>query len=301
MLDVALQVIALLLGAYVLLFFTQLAGHLIRRRRTPQPGPVVEEHFGQPIRNLPLVSMACAPFELPNLHAAIEELRASAWRNVLVMGVHGGDFNGLSLRSLGSSGSLFSPFGGYEIGPVEHRPLDVGTDKPLRCIRNGLLLFDAGVKAAVLLVATDRLSPTITLEVMAPTDDDAHRILEQIKRTALARNVYRNKAVSLVCGRDCGATGIQFHDIPAVTRNQLILPEHTVLSWWRGSGFSNDLEAEHANEIPASAIVYSGTTTGHLPSVVVTLVPVTWSRRRKASCQGTDPGEREVVAGPRRR
>ena len=98
------------------------------------------------------------------------------------------------------------------------------------CVNVGLYLIrDGSQRLAVLLSGPDDSRPlnkSISVEVMAPQREIADRFLSDVRDAMRACNVYRGRILSLAPAKSWGdEVLINFHRLPPVRRDQIILPE----------------------------------------------------------------------------
>jgi cell division protease FtsH len=162
-------------------------------------------------------------YERPNLHLAVEDLLGEPDRRAEVVGVVvAEEYHGVSLARLSGESSSAH----FEEGPVEYADVPLPGEQHLACIKRGLYLVREEDQPLALLVSEQQYSrsPGITVEVMAPQRDRAERFLRRLTRQTRHGKAYRGHILSLE--RDCfGSVSIQFHHLPPVRRDELILPE----------------------------------------------------------------------------
>lgn len=121
--------------------------------------------------------------------------------------------------------------------PVQYADLDVGDDAPVRCIERGLWLLECDGLHHAALISNERRprgGSEIRLEIAVPPGDAgqdlAERYFAAIENTITAANAYRGKVLSLeTADHWSGMAGaVLVHRLPAVSRDQVILPEDTL-------------------------------------------------------------------------
>jgi hypothetical protein len=122
------------------------------------------------------------------------------------------------MTALLGSPSLWSP----EIAPIQYDEVpDIGE----RRLRNGLWLAVDNMPLAVLLQGT-------TVEIALAKDDQGLRYSEKffkdLENRINAAGTFRGKAISLEC-RYGGESGVQVHKLRVVSREEVILPDKTLL------------------------------------------------------------------------
>ena len=182
------------------------------------------EHLGVDPAELPSFTERFDPSEHPNLQLALDALLADADDRRL-FGLpaelhHYGDF------------SLASILGGRFHGPAEpcapqfvHAPIDVGRTLP--CLRLGVYFFTYDDTPMVVMVGFSEAHgprPGLLLDIVAGDADAAGRFVSQLRRTMHDHNVYRGKVLSFAFS-EWGGFGISFQTLPAVGRDDIVLPD----------------------------------------------------------------------------
>lgn len=123
------------------------------------------------------------------------------------------------------------------IAPLQYSDIDVGEQIPAKCLDNGLWLCEQGdVRYTVLLSAHREYSrePGIRIEIMVPTGTTGATLVQQcfraLEQAVQAARTYRGKILSLDVDSSYRghSRGITVHRLPAVSRDDVILPEPTL-------------------------------------------------------------------------
>jgi len=189
----------------------------------------LREHFRAAPDRFPIVSQRFEASEHPNLQTGIDAYLAAEGRSATLLGlITSRVFRDVRLAELvrGKSVGNSEPVQ----GPVEYVNVDLADGQVMPCVNIGLYLVRNGSqRLAVLLSGPDDSRPleqSITVEVMAPQREIADRFLSDVRNGMRARNVYRGKILSLAPATGWGdAAVIKFPTLPAVRRDQIILPE----------------------------------------------------------------------------
>mgnify|MGYP000102777991 CR=1 FL=1 len=121
--------------------------------------------------------------------------------------------------------------------PVQYADVDVGDDAPVSCIERGLWLLECdGLRHAALISNETRPQGgcEIRLEIAVPAGEAGQELVQRyfaaIETTITAANAYRGKILSLeTADHWSGMAGaVLVHRLPAVSRDQVILPEETL-------------------------------------------------------------------------
>jgi len=122
-----------------------------------------------------------------------------------------------------------------EFMPLKYIEVDIGDEKPIRCLNNVLYLwYEDSIPMALLLIQDDATPPMFYVDVAVPKASQAEPKIEQImKRLEEAVKdceSYRHKVLSLSSSFDIDSseTAIKVHHLRHVSREQLILPEKTI-------------------------------------------------------------------------
>ncbi len=141
-------------------------------------------------------------------------------------------FDGLDLPELIASGG--SP--AVSVAP-EYEQIDVGEERPIRCLKSGLwLLENTGGRYAVFLAPASRLRQTVGIKFQIATVNDAQgtqtaqAFFDHLEHSVLKAEVYRGKVLSLEQGESFAGTpaAIKVHKLRTVRREQVILPLSTL-------------------------------------------------------------------------
>ncbi|MBR0829238.1 ATP-dependent Clp protease adaptor ClpS [Bradyrhizobium manausense] len=123
------------------------------------------------------------------------------------------------------------------IAPLQYNDVDIGEPTPARCLDNGLwLCASSGLRYAVLLAIHREYSREtgVRIEIMAPAGAAGSALVQQcfsaLEDAVQAARTYRGKILSLDADSDYRgrSRGITVHRLPAVGRDEVILPEQTL-------------------------------------------------------------------------
>jgi hypothetical protein len=186
-------------------------------------------HFGTEPTTLPTIVEKFEKYEHANLHVSIEDYVAHEGRSAQILGILGHDgYRGVSLADLvAPSGSSLMGREGPTEGPVQYVNVRLDGDRVLSCVQCGLYLIrDEDERLAVLVHAGMELHPyaRLKVEVMAPEKACAERFLASLRTALRKHNVYRGHVLSLAVD-EWHSLQVQFHHLPRVCRESIILPE----------------------------------------------------------------------------
>jgi hypothetical protein len=183
----------------------------------------LREHFGREPAVLPVVEQHFGFHQRPNLHLALEELLGEPNRRGDLVGVVAlEDHHAASLARLSRAASANH----FDEGPVEYIDVALPADRQLACVKHGLYLIreDGEPLAALLAQELYTRTPGINVEVMAADRERAERFVRRLTRLTHHGKAYRGHVLSL--DRDCyGGLTFQFHRLPRIGREEIILPE----------------------------------------------------------------------------
>ncbi|MGO8913507.1 MAG: ATP-dependent Clp protease adaptor ClpS [Bradyrhizobium sp.] len=123
------------------------------------------------------------------------------------------------------------------IAPAQYQEVDVGESTPVKCLDNGLWLCETtGLRYAVLLSAHReyRHEADIRVEIAVPAGADGSEFVQrcffELESAVNAARSYRGKILSLDSDEDYRgrSKGITVHKLPAVQREDVVLPEATL-------------------------------------------------------------------------
>lgn len=183
----------------------------------------LRDHFGADPARLPVVEQAFAIHERANFHLALAEMLAESNRQVELLGVLNFEtYNVASLAKLSRAQSSVK----FDEGPVQHADVQLPGERHLACVTNGLYLITEGdCHLAVLLTADlHHRDSQFGIEVMASDREQAEQFSRRIAKETRFGKAYRGHTLSFI--PDCyGRMNVEFHRLPAIRREELILPE----------------------------------------------------------------------------
>lgn len=183
----------------------------------------LRSHFGGDPSTLPVVEQQFASYERANLQLALAEMLAEPQRSSKLMGVIAlEDYRTASLARMSRAGSARN----LDEGPVEYADVPLPGDQHLACVKNGLYLVrENGRPLAVLLTESRQVwQQQFEVEVMAADREQAEKFSRQLARLTRYGKAFRGHTLSLE--QDCrGMLSINFHRLPPISRDELILPE----------------------------------------------------------------------------
>lgn len=182
----------------------------------------LQDHFNADPAELPVLEQSYAFYERANLHLAIDDLSQSADSPPTLTGIVATeDYESVSLSKLSRPATAKN----YDAGPVEYVDEPLPNKQRLSCVKRGLYLCRVNGKPLALLLTEQQYgrAPGIIAEIMAPAKEDAETFAHRLTRAVRHGKAFRGHILSLE--RDCyGGVNVKFHSLPAVNREQIILP-----------------------------------------------------------------------------
>jgi hypothetical protein len=194
-----------------------------KRKKVPAPCARLRRHFGTDPAKLPVVGQEFKKYELANLHLTLQELLAGSDPPPELTGIvlpH--QYSGVSLAKLSHPETAK----GYEEGPVQYADVQLADDQKIACVKQGLYTFrDKGRPLALLVAESEYFhSDSIPVEVMAADREVAEQFARKLAKGVRHGAAFRGKVLSVEA--NChGSVTVQFHKLPPITREALILPE----------------------------------------------------------------------------
>jgi hypothetical protein len=169
-----------------------------------------------------VVTRDLPPFEHVNLQTALDAWSVQPGRSVEIQGIalppH---FGGISLQQL-VSGEALPPM---RLSAPALVDLPNGPHSTLACLRLALLVVsDDRGRYVVMVVAPSEQFPGLQVEVAGLTVPVAQEVLGELDELRARLNVYRGHLLDVTFG-PMGGVGLTFVEPPALTRQDVVLPE----------------------------------------------------------------------------
>ena len=191
----------------------------------------LRKHFSAEPSAFPIVVEQFESSDHPNVQKAIEAYVSERNCSTELIGITADQtfaYSGIGLAQLivsARSGLWGGP--GVTEGPVQYVNIPLEDDRVIACVQCGLYLIGDGQhRLAVLVRGPSEMGITrrVSLEAMAVDRSRAEQFLADLRLSMRKQNVYRGRVLSLTSDRHEG-TKVQFHRLPAIARDQIILPE----------------------------------------------------------------------------
>jgi hypothetical protein len=190
---------------------------------------LLREHLGPEAAGCPVVAGSWQGYDHVNVQVGLDGWLAGWRREHELVGLTGFQHESFGLAD------LLQPGGGHlwlGVGSVAMAALPAGpAGQTLACVRCGLYLAgDGDTRLALLLRGPSDSDPDsdTTLEVACADQAAAQRAIDEVRRHALARSVFRGQVISFgddMFGHGRGSSsGLRFHDRPQPGRDTVVLP-----------------------------------------------------------------------------
>jgi hypothetical protein len=189
---------------------------------------MLRDHLGPDAAGFPVVSGSWPGYDLVNVQVGLNGWLAGWRREHELVGVTGYQHESFGLADLLQPGTERMWLG---VGSVAMEALPAGpAGQTLACVRCGVYLAsDGDTRFALLLRGPAAGDPDgdTTLEVACADQASAQRVIDEVRRLAIARNVFRGHVISFgdgMFGHGRGSGGLRFHDRPQPARDTVVLP-----------------------------------------------------------------------------
>ncbi|CAL9563769.1 AAA family ATPase [Streptomyces sp. enrichment culture] len=201
------------------------------QRKDTEPGRDLSrrlrEHLGAAPADRPVVKAAYPPYDLPNVHLALERWFQGEGRSYELIGMRGAQHHGeLTLGDILEAADRYDRF---TVGAVDYAHLPVSPDAELACVSCGFYLgTEDGERFAVLLRGPqDEYGRNkVEVEVLAQDKEFGDRMLAELDALVRAHNIFRGQVLSFEGSEFGHGLGpFRFHRRPALTRADIVLPD----------------------------------------------------------------------------
>jgi hypothetical protein len=200
----------------------------------------IGEHLGQDPKQLASTGADFAITDHPNLQLALDSTLPDA--ELVGFSSPASGYMPIGFSALVSGNPMA---GSIEPGPVQYTDVEVGDGRIVRCVLAALFLT-RWEDAAVALVLSQSQAPFgssgLRMEGVSPVDGVVSSLLGDLRAAMREHNVYRGRVISLHGGEENALT-VQFHALPEISRDQVVLPEGTIERLERHTvGIANEAE-----------------------------------------------------------
>ncbi|HWO71706.1 MAG TPA: AAA family ATPase [Actinomycetota bacterium] len=184
----------------------------------------LDAHLGGEASGLPVVVEEFAPYDHANVQVGLSAYLEAPGRRHELLGLTGPGRHHLSFADL-----LEQPYG-IGLGSVDLVNLPIGPDETLACVRFGIyLVADAGTPLAIVVRGPQEEFGlgSVRLEVLCRDPGHARRLLAEVRRLMVERNVFRGQVISFGESRMGHVTlgPVVFHRRPELGRDAVVLAE----------------------------------------------------------------------------
>ncbi len=187
----------------------------------------LRDHLGSAPTDRPVVKAAYPPYDLPNIHLALECWFAAAPdRSCELIGMRGAQHHGeLTLGDIIEAADRYDRF---VVGAVDYAHMPVSPDEELACVSCGFFLGAAGDErfAVLLRGPQDEYGRNkVEIEVLARDKEFADRLLADVDALVREHNIFRGQVLSFEGSQFGHGLGpFRFHRRPGLTRDDIVLP-----------------------------------------------------------------------------
>jgi hypothetical protein len=184
-------------------------------------------HLGSAPGDQPVVKAAYAPYDLPNVHLAVERwFEGAEGRSYELIGMRGSSYHGdLTLGDILESADRSNQF---VVGAVDYAQLPVSPDEELACVSFGFYLGREGEERFAVLLrgpADEYGRNKVEIEVLAREKEFADRLLAEFDALVREHNIFRGQILSFEGSEFGEGLGpFRFHRRPTLTRDDIVLP-----------------------------------------------------------------------------
>lgn len=208
----------------------RLVKQLLKEDDTPQRGtallPILDEHFGSPADEMPVVFERIDVHRWADVDIALESI-TSRDPQARLLGVGGGERHHSSLSDLMAN----AEWGRFRQGQVDRLSVAVGPDAERATVAFGLHLFNYQDQPVLVLQRghDPQHGAEPRLEVVASQPEIASRLLAEVRELSLEMSVLRGQVISFSANPyEHSMSGITFTHRPELPADRVILPTGTL-------------------------------------------------------------------------
>ena len=198
----------------------------VAERRESEVAVRLREHLGADPKALPTTSAEFGLTEHANLQLALDAVLPDV--EVVGFTVRHIGFGSVGLAEIVSGQAMTGPI---SFGPVRYVDVEVGDGRVVQCVESGLFLIRRQDVPMALVLSKSGDHPmhpsSLKLDGVSETPGAVSALLRELRAAMREHNVFRGRIISLHQDQD-RATTVQFHTVPAVERDGVILPEGTL-------------------------------------------------------------------------
>jgi hypothetical protein len=187
----------------------------------------LREHLGVDPGELPSTGAEVSLAEQANLQLALNAVLADA--EILGFTTRHPAFGSIGLSEILAGHGMTGPI---RLGPVQYTDVEVGDGRVIQCVASGVFLAVSEGAPIVLVVSPAGDHPmrpsSLKLEGVSTEPGAVSGLLRALRAAMREHNVFRGRIISLHQSGHEGTVGVQFHAVPTVAREGVILPEGTL-------------------------------------------------------------------------
>jgi hypothetical protein len=188
----------------------------------------LREHLGADPKELPTTGTEFPLTEHANLQLAIDAVLSDA--EIVGFTTRHPGFGSVGLAEIVAGQGMTGPI---SFGPVQYTDVEVGDGRVIQCIAGALLLTAHQGRAVALVLSRGGDHPmapsSLKLEGISPEHGVVSLLLREVRAAMREHNVFRGRIISLhQHGRHQETVRVQFHSVPTVEREGVILPDGTL-------------------------------------------------------------------------
>jgi histone H3/H4 len=202
--------------------------HAMRQAATRPESPLAQrlrEHLGADPSELPSTVAELATTDHPNLQLALDAVLPDT--EIVGYSTQHAGFGGVGLAEVIAGMSMAGPI---RPAPVQRVAIEVGDGRVVSCVTMGMYLVQRdGAPVALVLSRGERPwgGSALKVEGVSPDPGAVPALLGELRAAMREHNVYRGKVISLH-QREDQAVSVQFHRLPEIAREAVILPDGTL-------------------------------------------------------------------------
>ena len=187
----------------------------------------VREHLGADPKELPTTAAEFPLTEEANLQLALDAVLGDA--EILGFTTRHARFGMIGLAEILAGQAMTGPI---SLGPVQHADVVVGDGRVIECVTSGVFLAAHEGAPVVLVLSRGGDHPmqpsSLKLEGVSPRRRAVSQLLGVLRAAMREHNVFRGRIISLHQAGHEGTVGVQFHAVPTVGRDGVVLPPGTL-------------------------------------------------------------------------
>jgi cell division protease FtsH len=187
----------------------------------------LREHLGGDPKELPTTGAEFPMAEQANLQLAIDAVLGDA--AIVGFATRHMGFGSVGLAEIVAGQAMM---GAISVGPVQYADVEVGDGRVIQCIVSALFLAVHRGSAIALVLSRGGDHPmapsSLKLEGVSASPGMISELLRELRSAMREHNVFRGRIISLHQRGQHETVSVQYHALPSVTRESVILPAGTM-------------------------------------------------------------------------